>query len=97
MKEKEFEKKTVDEIKELLPGCRIIKGNSSLIQGISDRCVLYKSKYAYLEIKISESASKRPNQDYYLEEARSDGAFGAFIYPENKENVLKELVNYFNN
>lgn len=49
---------------------------------------------AALEGKKSASAPHRPNQDYYVQQM-DEMSFAAFIYPENKEEVLNELARSF--
>ena len=84
----------MDEIKSLYPGCVVLKNDSSYIQGIPDWTILYKDKWAMLEAKKSKGARKQPNQEYYVGKL-NDMSFSRFVYPENKEEVLKELKNIF--
>lgn len=88
-----FQDKLRDELKELFPGCHIFKMDQ--IQGIPDLLVLYKNKWATLEVKKSAKATHRPNQDYYVQKM-NEMSFSRFIYPENKDEVLDELYLYFN-
>lgn len=90
MLESKFQSELKKEIQERLPGCIIMKNDSSCIQGIPDLLILYEDKWATLECKKSASAKHRPNQDYYVEKM-NDMSFSAFIYPENKEEVLNDL------
>ena len=46
------------------------------------------------EAKKSEDEPHRPNQDYYVGLA-NDISFGAFIYPENEEEVLDAMERIF--
>ena len=55
--------------------------------------ILYKDKHAFLEAKISEDAPHRPNQDYYIDKAKKN-SYGAFIFPENKQQILNEMYEY---
>lgn len=89
-----FQDKLRDELKELFPGCMIFKMDQ--IQGIPDLLILYKNKWASLECKKSANASRRPNQEYYVD-LMDRMSFSSFIYPENKEIVLDELYLYFMN
>lgn len=89
-RESNFQKNLKKELKERFPGAIITKGNANLIQGIPDLLILYKDKWAALEVKQSETATHRPNQDYYVG-LMNDMSFAAFIFPENKEEVLNEL------
>ena len=78
----------------MFPGCIVTKLDSSDIQGIPDLLILYKNKWATLENKRSKNATKRPNQEYYVEKLDSM-SFSRFIFPENKEEVLRELQSAF--
>lgn len=90
MLESKFQAKLITEIKNMLPGCIVMKNDSSYIQGIPDLLVLYKNRWGSLEVKKSAKASKRPNQEYYVGKM-NDMSFARFICPENKEEVLNEL------
>lgn len=94
MKENKFQSDLKKELKTKFPGCIVMKADSADIQGIPDLLVLYKDKWASLEVKRSKNATHRPNQDYYV--ARMDSmSFSRFIYPENKEEVLNDLQQTF--
>ena len=89
-KESEFQKELINEIKQKIPDCIVIKNDSNYIQGIPDLTILTKKGWALLECKKSKKASHQPNQDYYILKA-NNMSYGSFIYPENKEDVLNEL------
>ena len=90
MLENKFQANLIKEIKENLPGCVVMKNDSSYIQGIPDLLVLYDDKWASLECKKSANARKQPNQEYYVEKL-DEMSFARFISPENKEEVLHDL------
>ena len=90
MKENKFQRKVIEEIQEMLPGCMIQKADPTYIRGIPDLTILYKDKWAMLECKKDENADVQPCQEYYIKWA-NDNSFGRFICPENKEEVLNEL------
>lgn len=92
--ERDFQSKLIKEIKEKFPGCFVMKNDSSYIQGIPDLTVLYQDKWAMLEIKRSETASHRPNQEYYVGKM-DEMSFARFICPENKQEVLHEMEHAF--
>ena len=88
-----FQDKLVKELKEnLFPGCMVFKMDQ--IQGIPDLLVLYKDKWASLECKNSATADRQPNQEFYVD-TMNNMSFSRFIYPENKEEVLRELQQAF--
>ena len=92
--EKDFQAKLIKDIKKLFPGCMVMKTDPTYIQGIPDLLILFKNKWASLEVKKSISASKRPNQEYYVDKM-NEMSFSKFICPENKEEVLDELRKAF--
>ena len=94
MLENRFKTKLIKEIKEMFPGCMVLHLDPNEIHGIPDLLVLYQDKWAALEGKKTSSASHRPNQEYYVD-LMNDMSFAAFIYPENKDEVLEELYLYF--
>ncbi len=80
----------IEEIYRRLPGCYVLKNDPKRIQGIPDLLVLYESRWAALEVKLSQKAEHQPNQAYYIERFNKM-SFGAFIYPENEEDVFNAL------
>lgn len=94
MNENKFQADLKKELKRLLPGSIITKLDSSDIQGIPDLLILYEDKWATLEVKKNGSASRRPNQEYYVH-MMNKMSFSRFIFPENKEEVLNELCEAF--
>ena len=96
MLENRFQANLIKKIKKSYPGCIVMKNDSSYIQGIPDLLVLYKDKWASLECKKSKNAKHQPNQDYYVGQM-NEMSFSRFIFPENEEEVLKELKHRFEN
>lgn len=94
MLENTFKTKLINELKDLFPGCFVFHTDPNEIQGFPDLIILYKDRWAALEGKRCATASCRPNQPYYVEVLNSM-SFAAFIYPENKEEVLYELQQSF--
>ena len=92
--ESKFQSELIKELKKIFKGCLVMKLDSGYIQGIPDLLVLYKNKWATLECKKNASASKRPNQEYYVG-LMNKMSFSRFICPENKEEVLNELHKTF--
>lgn len=94
MLESAFQRLLIKEIKTKFPGCVVLKNDANYIQGIPDVLVLYKKRWAMLEVKRFEGASHQPNQDYWVDRLNKM-SFARFIYPENKTEVLDELGKYF--
>lgn len=94
MKESKFQSDTIKEIERRFPGAIVTKMDANYIQGIPDILVLYRNRWATLEFKKSEKASHQPNQDYYVNQM-NNMSFSAFIFPENKEEVLDEMERSF--
>ena len=88
--ERDFQAKLIRELKVMFKGCIIVKNDPNYIQGIPDLLILYNDRWAALEVKKSEHAHHQPNQEYYVD-LMDQMSFAAFIYPENKEEILYEL------
>lgn len=94
-KESSFQSDFLDDIKVIFPESIILKNDSRYMQGVPDWIILYKNKYAMLEMKRSEHERHQPNQDYYVSFFNSQSAYSTFCYPENAAKVMAELINYF--
>ena len=90
MLENKFQANLIKDIKNRIPGCIVMKNDSSYIQGIPDLLVLHNDKWAALECKKNSKASKRPNQEYYVNKM-DNMSFARFVCPENREEVLNDL------
>lgn len=75
-------------------GCIVTYLDPNDIQGIPDMLILYGPKWATLEGKKNSNARIRPNQPYYVD-LMNDMSFSAFIFPENEDEVLEELYQFF--
>ena len=95
MKENDYQKKLKEKIEKIFPGCLILKNDPTIIQGIPDLTVLHKEQYAILEVKKSCDEPKQPNQEYYIDKFNALGVYASFVYPENEEEVIHGLKNYF--
>ena len=94
MLENRFKTNLVNELKEMFPGCIVMHTDPTEIQGLPDLIILYNNKWAALEGKKGPYERHRPNQDYYID-LMNKMSFAAFIYPENKEEVLYDLQRSF--
>lgn len=94
MRESSFQRDLILELRDLFPGCLVLKNDSSYIQGIPDLLVLYKDNWAALECKASITSRHRPNQDYYIDKM-DRMSFASYISPETKGEVLGDLQSAF--
>lgn len=90
MLERVYQGQLIRLIGELFPGCVILKNDSSYLPGIPDLTIFYRNRWAMLEVKASENAAEQPNQEFYVDQLNKM-SFAAFIYPENQEDVLRDL------
>lgn len=90
MLESRFKTELIRELKMIFPGCLVVHMDAAERQGLPDLLILYKNKWAALEGKKNGTASIRPNQEYYVDKM-NEMSFAAFIFPENKEEVLDAL------
>lgn len=93
-KENSFQAKLIKDIKSLFPNCVVLKNDANYLQGIPDLLILFKDRWAALECKRTNSASHRPNQDYYVGKL-NEMSYASFISPENRSEVLNELQQTF--
>lgn len=92
--ERNFQRDLIKEIKKRFKGCLVLKLDGSYIQGIPDLLILFGNRWAALEVKRSQHASRRPNQNYYVK-LMNKMSFAKFICPENKERILNEMEQSF--
>jgi hypothetical protein len=92
--ENRYQAKLIKKLKEMFPGCVIMKSTSEYQQGLPDLFILFNDFWAALEVKATVDAIEQPNQRYFVEQL--DGmSFAAFIYPENEAEVLNALQQTF--
>ena len=94
MKENKFQSQLIKDLKEKFPGCLVLKNDPNYIQGVPDLLILFNNNWAALECKRSGTASKRPNQEYYVKRL-NDMSYASFVYPENKNEIIQELQKVF--
>ena len=92
--ESQFQAQLKKKLKNMFPGCIVLKNNPDDIQGFPDLTVLYKTHWATLECKINEHAHRQPNQEYYVNKT-NQMSFSRFVYPENESKVLDDLSAFF--
>lgn len=92
--ESKFQRELIAELETRFPGCFIMKQDSSYRQGVPDLLILHNDRWAMLEVKASEKAAHQPNQGFWVRELH-EMSFAAFVYPENKDEVLDALQSAF--
>lgn len=92
--ESAFRRDLIDLLERRFPGCFIYHLDPLQVQGIPDLLVLWGHYWATLETKRDRSASKRANQEYYVEKF-GEMSFSAFINPENYLDVLDDMERAF--
>lgn len=95
--ESEFQHGLKNDLRNLFPGCYVIKLDSSEYQGIPDLLILFRDMWAILEVKRAtptRATDFRPNQEWYIAEFNAM-SYSSAIFPENKEVVLRELQQAF--
>lgn len=95
MKESNFQKTLIVQIKQSFPGAVVLKNDATYRQGIPDLSIFYGDRYAMLEVKADEMSLRQPNQAYYIKHFQDMGAFASFVYPENRTDVMYGLTRYF--
>lgn len=88
--ERNYQKRLTKKIRKRMPECIVLKNDSGYQQGIPDLSVLCPTGWAFLEVKREEGAEEQPNQRWFVERA-AEQQFGAFIYPDNEEDILNDL------
>lgn len=94
MRESQFQAQLIKKLNKMLPGIIILKNDPNYIQGIPDLILLYKNRWAALEVKRGATASVRPNQAHYVRTMYAM-SYAAFIYPENESEILNEVQQSF--
>jgi hypothetical protein len=92
--ESRFQRELIEEICGMFEGAIVMKLDSSYRQGVPDLLVLFHDKWATLECKKNAGAHHQPNQDWYVDQM-DRMSFSRFVFPENKEEVLRELRAFF--
>lgn len=95
MLERDFQSELIKELKDTFKDAIVLKNDPNYIQGFPDLTIFCGTKYAILEVKKNSCAHHQPNQDYYISYFTDMGVLAEFIYPENKEYIIKLLKEYF--
>jgi len=90
VKERDYQSQLIKKLRRKFPGCVILKNDTDYIQGFPDLLILFKNKWAALEVKASADSPSQPNQHYYVD-LLDTMSFADFIYPEVERDVLNDL------
>lgn len=90
MRESTYRRDLVKTLQRMLPGCVVLKNDPTFLQGVPDILILFRNRWAMLEVKMDPSSSVQPNQTHYIE-MLDEMSFASFINPESEEDVLYEL------
>ena len=92
MLESRYQAKLIERLKQMFPGCLVLKNDTEYMQGIPDLSIFYFDRWAMLEVKRSKKDrdNPQPNQEWYIRRLGSM-SFASFIYPEIEEEVLYDL------
>lgn len=94
MLERDYQKYLVKKLKNTFLGSIVVKNDAQLKQGIPDLLILFNNKWAALEVKNSKTAHHQANQDLYVKRM-NNMSYASFIFPENEDQVFKELEEVF--
>lgn len=92
--ESRFQSELKKRLYDMFPECIVLKNDANSQQGIPDLVVLWRDKWALLEVKRNENATEQPNQRWFVDKA-NEFAYGAIVCPENAEEILYELQQAF--
>lgn len=88
--ERKFQARLIKRIHKEMPNAVVLKTDPNYIQGFPDLLILNGKHWAALEVKREEHASRRPNQDFYIQKLNSM-SFARYIYPENEEEIIHDI------
>lgn len=94
VKESTFQREVIRTLESIFPGCLVLKNDPEYLQGIPDLLLLWKDRWAMLEVKANIYARFQPNQEWYIDHL-DQMSYAAMICPENKEEVLNDLKQAF--
>jgi len=90
MSESAFQAALIKDLRNLFPGCIILKNDPNYLQGFPDLLILFGTRWAALECKQSSRSRNQTNQNYYVELA-DKMSYASFVHPSNRERILDEL------
>ena len=96
MRESKFQRDLRSDLESMFEGCLVLKNDANNVQGVPDLLILWRDRWALLECKrsLADRMAPQPNQEWYVD-TLNEMSFAAFIYPENREEVLRDLQRAF--
>ena len=91
--ERDYQPSIISRLEREFPGGIVMKNDATYRQGYPDLIFTY-GKTIHLETKRDESATFRPNQEYYINLINEQGGFARSIRPENEDEVFREIRKY---
>jgi hypothetical protein len=92
--ERFYQAHLIKKLELLFDGAFILKNDSGYLQGVPDLLLLWRDRWAMLEVKANKSSPFQPNQEYYLD-LLNRMSFAGCIHPENEDEVLYALQQAF--
>lgn len=93
--ERNYQPKVKERIEKMYPGAIVMKTDPIALRGFPDLVILFPNgRWATLETKRSNNASRRPLQDWWQEEL-DHMSFSRFISPDNEEEVFHDIQQTF--
>lgn len=73
-------------------GCfvMVLTPGKGIPRGVSDVFFCYEGFYGFLEVKKAKNAKRQPGQEQFVKKM-DEWSFARIVYPENYEEVLKEI------
>ena len=91
MLERNYQAKLIKKLYAMFPDNTVVlKNDAHYLQGFPDLLILHNDRWAILETKKGRDAHHQPNQDYYVD-MLDHMSYAAFIFPENEEEVVREV------
>lgn len=91
--ESSFQSEVIHELKRMWPDSVVRKNPPGYDNGFPDIVAYVGDTWGMFECKRSEHERHRPNQDWWVERL-NEMSFARFIFPENKDEVLREFGDY---
>lgn len=93
--ERDFQPGVIARVREIVPGCVILKNDANYLTGVPDLLILRGPRWAMLETKRQPDSKRQANQPYYVAKF-NEWSFAAFVNQQNYEDVLIQLDHFFN-